>query len=236
LAFFGGVISIISPCVLPIIPGFIGTIFGSNLNLASLAKQSKLSLLKYILKKAFLFSIGFFLVVAPFSLSATGLGIWLRNNSQTFEMIIGVMLIVFSVLLFFNFSFSKTFKLKSSGKFTPVLAGAGIALGWSPCLGPIMASVLTVSSTSNNYLGSVLLSGFYVGGIFFSLTLVTMLFISNNRIYRFISRSSKRIQRIAAVMLFVVGIIILFNLTDDMARNLAELYDFLGLRRLALIG
>ena len=163
IAFFAGLISFLSPCVLPLIPGYISFICGATLNELDLKSKN------FILKKSLFFSLGFSLVFISLGATATFIGSFLLQNSKILSTISGTVIILFSAYLleFFkigllNKSFGN-FNIKYSNNLLfPFLVGVGFGFGWTPCIGPILGSILAFASMEDSiYKGVSLLTVSY---------------------------------------------------------------------------
>ena len=160
IAFGAGLISFLSPCVLPLIPGYISYISGSTLE--NLINSKNINLLPIIL-----FTLGFSVVFIIFGASATFLGKILLKNSFPLRIIAGLIIIIFSlhILGVFNLNFLNYEKRldaeKSSNIFSPFLVGMAFAFGWTPCIGPILGSILILASTTESIYEGILLLTFY---------------------------------------------------------------------------
>ena len=149
IAFGAGLISFLSPCVLPLIPGYIAYISGSSLN--ELLEKKDVNLLPIIL-----FTFGFSIVFIIFGASATFLGKFLLSNSFPLRIIAGVIIIFFSLHLigivnikFLNYE-KKIYADRNNTVFSSIIIGMAFAFGWTPCIGPILGSILILASTTEN--------------------------------------------------------------------------------------
>ena len=166
IAFFAGLISFISPCVLPLIPGYVSFICGTTLNELDLKSKN------FILKKSLFFSLGFSLVFISLGATATFLGSFLLHNSQILSIISGIVIIFFGIYLlelikinFLNQSFGN-YKIKFSNNLLfPFMVGIGFGFGWTPCIGPILGSILAYASLEDSIYKGVLLLSFYSLGL-----------------------------------------------------------------------
>ena len=165
LAFGAGFISFLSPCVLPLIPGYISYISGESLG-DIVEKQKK------IILKTVLFSLGFSLVFISFGATASFIGNILLENSNTLRIIAGIIIIIFSLQLIgiLNLNFlnqEKRFQTKnySNNLFFPVLVGAAFGFGWTPCIGPVLGSILTLAAVESSIGKGILLLSFYSLGL-----------------------------------------------------------------------
>ena len=165
LAFGAGFISFLSPCVLPLIPGYISYISGESLG-DIVEKQKK------VILKTVLFSLGFSLVFISFGATASFIGNILLENSNTLRIIAGIIIIIFSLQLIgiLNLNFlnqEKRFQTKnySNNLFFPVLVGAAFGFGWTPCIGPVLGSILTLAAVESSIGKGILLLSFYSLGL-----------------------------------------------------------------------
>ena len=138
LAFGAGFVSFLTPCVLPIIHGYISYITGKSLNEI---EQDK----KIVLIKTILFSIGFSLVFIILGATASAVGNILLFLSNELRIAAGVVIILFSLQMLgiFNFNFlNQDKRIETKGYkdnyFFPVLVGSAFAFGWTPCIGPVL--------------------------------------------------------------------------------------------------
>jgi len=212
LAFFAGLISFVSPCVLPLIPGYISFISGVSFN--ELNQKSK----NFILKKSLFFSLGFSLVFILLGATATILGSFLLKHVAILSYLSGFLIIFFSLYLldFVKIDFlSKTFgnfNLKfSNNLFFPFVVGVGFGFGWTPCIGPILGSILAIASLEDSIAKGILLLTFYSLGlalpfIISSLIINYFLVFSKN-----IRKYSEKIKKLSGVILLITGILIVFG-------------------------
>lgn len=166
IAFFAGLISFLSPCVLPLIPGYISYISGTSYN-KLLVTRSNL-----IVVKTIFFTLGFSFIFIALGLTASFLGKFFLSNSETFRVFAGIIIIIFSLQLIglINFKFMQkdvrifTSKYNQSLTF-PLLVGAAFGFGWTPCIGPILGSILTIAAIENNISKGILLLSSYSLGL-----------------------------------------------------------------------
>ena len=210
IAFGAGLISFLSPCVLPLIPGYIAYISGSTLN--ELLEKKDVNLLPIIL-----FTFGFSTVFIIFGASATYLGKFLLSNSFPLIIIAGVIIIFFSLhiigiinIKFLNYE-KKIYADRNNTVFSSILIGMAFAFGWTPCIGPILGSILILASTTENIGKGILLLSSY------SLGLAIPFILSGYLIQKFIllSKNIKKkmnvITKVGGILLFLTGILILTN-------------------------
>ena len=210
IAFGAGLISFLSPCVLPLIPGYVSFITGSTLN--EILEKKKIDLLPLIV-----FSLGFSFVFIVFGATASFLGQILLQNSQILRTIAGVIIIIFSLQLIgvLNIKFlnveKKFYTKKSNNIFFVFIIGMAFGFGWTPCIGPILGSILALASTEEAIYKAILLLSFY------SLGLAIPFVISGYLMQKFLlfSKNFKRninlVTKGGGIILLITGILILTN-------------------------
>tara|TARA_B110000285_G_C14959596_1_gene530977 strand:- start:159 stop:872 length:714 start_codon:yes stop_codon:yes gene_type:complete len=229
LSFFAGTISFLSPCVLPLIPGYLSFICGTDLE--KLQKKSKY----FVLQKSLLFVFGFSIVFILLGASSTFFGSFLLSKSQIFSNIISIIIIFFGMYLlgiikfnFLNNEFRFYLSKYSNNFFFPLAVGMGFAFGWTPCIGPILGSILALASLENTLTeGIFLLITYSIGlGIPFVLAGYYMgnFLIFSKKARKFIST----IQKTSGVILILTGILILTSKLQAIGFYLLELFPFLG--------
>jgi cytochrome c-type biogenesis protein len=228
IAFFAGIISFISPCVLPLIPGYVSFICGTTLN--DLDLKSK----KFILQKSLFFSLGFSLVFISLGATATFIGSFLLHNSQILSIISGILIIFFGIYLLelirinlLNKNFGNYNIKYSSNLLFPFMVGVGFGFGWTPCIGPILGSILAYASMENSIYKGVLLLGVY------SLGLVIPFVVSSLIIKKFliVSKKSKsylnKIKKFSGIILLITGILIITGKLQTIGFYLIEFFPIL---------
>jgi len=210
IAFGAGLISFLSPCVLPLIPGYVSFITGSTLN--EILEKKKIDLLPLIV-----FSLGFSFVFIVFGATASFLGQILLQNSQILRTIAGVIIIIFSLQLIgvLNIKFlnieKKFYTKKSNNIFFVFIVGMAFGFGWTPCIGPILGSILALASTEETIYKAILLLSFY------SLGLAIPFILSGYLMQKFLlfSKNFKRninlVTKGGGIILLITGILILTN-------------------------
>ena len=166
IAFLAGLISFLSPCVLPLIPGYISYIAGTSLDKI---KEKERSL---IIFKTIFFTLGFSFVFIALGSAASFIGNFFLINSNTFRIAAGIIIILFSLQLIGIINFSlmnkdlRIFTNEYSNNMTfPLLVGAAFAFGWTPCIGPILGSIITLAALEENVGRGILLLSFYSLGL-----------------------------------------------------------------------
>ena len=229
IAFLAGLISFLSPCVLPLIPGYISYICGTSFDKLSQERKG------LIIVKTLFFTLGFSLVFIALGSTATYIGKFFLLNSNILRIISGIIIIIFSLKLIgiinFNF-FNKdirffTDKYNQSLTF-PILVGAAFGFGWTPCIGPILGSILALAAVEENFNKSFFLLSSY------SLGLAIPFILSGILIEKFLifSKAVKehllKITRIGGIILLLTGIAILTGQLQVLGFFILEYFPSLG--------
>ncbi len=231
-AFIFGLLSFISPCVLPIIPGYISFISGHTLDDI---KGDNKSAAHAVMINSLVFIAGFTLIFVLMGAAATSIGQLLNDNLNLISKIAGGIIIIFGLHMIGIFkigflNYEKRFHLQEKklgilGSFT---VGAAFAFGWTPCIGPVLAGILAIASQQDTVLqGIVLLFVYSLGlGIPFFLTAISI-----NKFFNVFNRIKKHfhtIEIIGGVMLVAVGILMITNYLTIIASYFAKWFPFLS--------
>ncbi len=226
IAFGAGLISFLSPCVLPLIPGYIAFISGSTFN-ELLEKKINLAPIIY-------FTLGFSIIFIIFGMAATFVGQLLLKNSNELRIIAGLIIIIFSLqvigVLKLNFlNFEKKFHSKNNkGLFAPLILGMAFAFGWTPCIGPILGSILILASTEESINKGILLLSFYSLGLAIPFILSGYLFQKFITISKNLKKRMNLITKIGGSLLLITGILIITNQLQALGFYLLEYLPFLA--------
>ena len=226
IAFGAGLISFLSPCVLPLIPGYISYISGQSLQ--EILNQRKINFFSLIL-----FCLGFSTVFVILGASASFLGQELLQNSEVLRISAGIVIIIFSLQLIgiINIpylNFEKRFDAKESRNILfPYVIGVAFGFGWTPCIGPILGSILALASIEETLSRAVILL------ISYSLGLAIPFVLSGYLIQRFLlfSKNFKKninlISKIVGITLLITGILILTNQLQAIGFYIIEIFPFM---------
>ncbi|MCX7919134.1 MAG: cytochrome c biogenesis protein CcdA [bacterium] len=234
-AFIAGLLSFISPCVLPLVPGYIS--FISGVSLEEMKRTNDVSNRSRILKKvainSVLFILGFSIVFILLGATATYIGGFLQSKMNVLSKIAGVVVIIFGLHTagLFNIKFLQYEKrFQTRGKpltlIGSLLIGMAFAFGWSPCIGPILAAILVYASTQETvYQGIGLLASYSLGlGIpFFIAGLAVNVFFG---VFNWMKKYLHAIEIIAGVFLIVLGILIFTNQLQVLAAKITFFEKF----------
>jgi len=216
-AFFAGLLSFLSPCVLPLIPSYITYITG--ISFADLQAEHPTHIIR---QKSILHSLaficGFTIVFVLLGASATFLGSFLNHNAIIIRKIGGVLLVILGIhvtgmmpLRFLLGEKRISIKYKPAGYVGSFIVGIVFAAGWTPCIGPVLAAILAVAATEESvYQGILLLLIYSLGlGVPFFLSALAMhrFILAFNRFKRYI----RLFEIITGIFLMVVGVLIYSN-------------------------
>ena len=226
IAFGAGLISFLSPCVLPLIPGYVSYISGQSLQ--EILESKKTNFFPLVL-----FCLGFSTVFVILGASASFLGQALLENSEILRIIAGIIIIIFSFQLLgiINISylnFEKRFDAKESRNILfPYIIGLAFGFGWTPCIGPILGSILAIASIEETLTRAIVLL------IFYSLGLAIPFVLSGYLIQKFLlfSKNFRKninlISKIGGITLLVTGILILTNQLQAIGFYIIKVFPFM---------
>jgi len=221
VALGAGLISFLSPCVLPLIPGYISYISGSTLN--ELLDKKKVDLFPIIL-----FTIGFSIVFIALGATATFLGSLILDKSYELRMLAGLIIIIFSlhIIGIINLKFLNYEKRISAetnvSSYSSLLIGMAFGFGWTPCIGPILGSILAIASTEQTLYRGIMLLFFY------SLGLAIPFILSGYLIQKFMvfSKNLKSkmniISKVGGSLLLITGLLMVSNQLQSLGFYLLE--------------
>jgi len=215
LAFFAGLTSFLSPCVLPLVPGYLSMISGAGLEEL---KVPQAQLMKRVMVNSTVFILGFSVVFIALGLAATGVGQVLGMYKHTLARVAGVVIIIFGLHL------TGIFKIKAlytdarlhnvKGSSTPLGAfviGFAFAFGWTPCLGPILSGILAVAAEQSTLVKGALLLAVYSLGLAMPFLLTALLM---ERFLKFYSRFRSRMHALEIAsggLLIALGVLLVIG-------------------------
>ena len=229
IAFLAGLISFLSPCVLPLIPGYISYISGTSFERIAIKKRN------LIVVKTIFFTLGFSFIFIALGSTASLIGEFFLGNSNILRIIAGVIIIFFSfqIIGIINFNFMnkdiRFFTDQYSNNLTfPFIVGAAFGFGWTPCIGPILGSIITLAALEENVSKGTLLLTSY------SLVLAVPFIISGILFEKFLlfSKSFRKhmpvITKVGGTILLLTGIAILTGQLQVLGFFILEYFPSLG--------
>ncbi len=214
-AFFAGLVSFLSPCVLPLVPGYVSLISGVGVEeLKSLQAQ----LMKRVMVNSIAFILGFSVVFITLGAISTEIGQLAARYKHTLSIIAGVVVIIFGLHLTGIFKIKALYtdaRLHSvKGSSTPIGAfviGFAFAFGWTPCLGPILTGILTLASQEDTLVKGIILLGVYSLGLAVPFLLTSLLM---ERFLKFYSRFRSHMHALEVAsggLLIALGVLLVIG-------------------------
>lgn len=208
VAFVGGILSFLSPCVLPLVPSYLGFITGYTIE--EMGNRRRLAM-----THAFLFVIGFSLIFILLGATATALGSTLLYYKETIIRVAGVLIVLFGlyclgVIKLGVLSQERRIHLerKPIGMLGSVLVGMAFGAGWSPCIGPILGGILTMAATEADLGRGVLLLAAYSAGLAVPFLLAAWAVESFLDWFKSFRKYISLVQKVSGVLLIAVGLMI----------------------------
>lgn len=230
IAFGAGVISFISPCVLPLLPGYLSMMSGYSAAQLEEGDVSNTRMTRVIL----LFILGFTVVFAALGAAATGFGQFLRQNLDAFTQISGLIIIAFGILMVAMAVSNRGFLAVASqerkvhvrpsrlGKWAPPVMGAAFGFGWTPCIGPVLTVILTTAASQDTLGQGVLLL------IAYSLGLGVPFLLAGLGLFRFFGKLKPYLRPIniaSGVFLTLFGIVMVTNNLGTLSSWFVRVFD-----------
>lgn len=233
LAFTAGFLSFVSPCCLPLVPGYLATVTGGAPGqLDAMPRRA-------VLRRSFTFIGTFSLVFILLGLSATAAGSLLFENRQTLDTVAGISVIAMGVLFIastfvrrLNREWRPPGLIERASGGGPIIAGAAFGLAWTPCIGPTLAAILGLAATSTGTAQGGLLLAVYAAGLGVPFLLTAVAFNGATSAFDVLKQHYLAIQLTAGVVLIGMGYLVLtgemFRLNMEAQRLLGELgLDFI---------
>jgi len=225
LAFAAGLVSFLSPCCLPLVPGYLAAVAGGT------PADERRGLDPHVLARSGVFVGTFSLIFIGFGLTATALGSFLFDNQPLLNKLAGVMIIAMGLLfigsvfiLRLNREWRPDALIARAGKGGPVVAGAAFAVAWTPCVGPTLGAILGLAATSQGTAQGAALLAVYSAGLALPFLFSAIAFDAATRSFAFFKRHYVAIQVGSGVVLVAMGVLVL---TGELFRLNIEAQQFL---------
>ncbi len=209
VAFASGLLSFLSPCVLPLVPSYIG--FLTGMSAGEVTRRRRLAVLH-----ALAFVVGFSLVFVLAGATATALGRAIRYNDVWIQRIGGGLLILFGILMlniiplpFLNREARWHLQDKPVGFFGSLVVGITFGAGWTPCIGPILGGILSLAATETSVGRGMLLLTVYSAGLAVPFLLAALALDRFLQWFQRFRRYMPWVQRIGGILLILVGLLLL---------------------------
>jgi cytochrome c-type biogenesis protein len=213
LVFAAGVVSFLSPCVLPLVPGYLATISGATFERG--AKRSFVAG-RHVAAASTLFFVGFLVVFIALGASASLIGALLDDNRLWLNRVAGALIVVFGLAMAgigwsgtLGGRWTRTLQGAARRRGGPVALGVAFAFCWTPCVGPILASILVLAGASGSLPSGVALLAVYGLGLAAPFLLVGFGFTRALSAVRSVQRHYRAIQASAGVLLVAMGVLLL---------------------------
>jgi cytochrome c-type biogenesis protein len=230
-AFAVGFISFVSPCVLPLVPGYLSTISG-----VSFADIQEGRGRAQVLGPAILFCLAFTAMFVALGMSATGLGQTLNDNRALLREISGVVLILMGALFIgtlflplLNKEWRPEQLMRHAHTGGPIIAGLAFAVAWLPCTGPTLGAILTAASTKDTVGEGGVLLAFYALGLAVPFILSALAFSTFSGVFKFFRDHYRAITVVSGVVLIVMGVLLYTNELTRLNSEALQAMDDLGI-------
>lgn len=229
-AFTAGVFSFISPCVLPLIPAYISFVSGISIEELQAGKDRKSQLVK-VLVSTIVFVIGFSTVFVLLGAGASFIGKLLFIHRLWFSRVAGVLIAILGLHMtgiyrigFLEYEKKIHVRKNPFGVIGIFLIGAAFAFGWTPCIGPILAAILTLAAQQGTVGSGMFLLAVYSLGLGLPFILTGLALNSFLSVYKRMRKHLRTIEIIAGIFLLVVGALIFFDMFSILSGYLVELF------------
>jgi cytochrome c-type biogenesis protein len=211
LAFAAGFVSFISPCVLPLVPGYVSAVVGGNPAAQTTSRRA--------LVPSLFFLIGFLAVFMALGASASALGAALAAHRSQFNISSGVFVAAMGVLMIGDIALARlgigragaAVQQLAASRGGPVALGIAFAFCWTPCIGPVLGSILVLAGAKLTLTQGVLLLLVYGLGLALPFLLVSIGFSQAMRSFRFLRRFYRGFQAFAGLILIMMGFLLATN-------------------------
>ncbi|MGH2844513.1 MAG: cytochrome c biogenesis CcdA family protein [Thermoleophilaceae bacterium] len=230
-AFAVGFISFVSPCVLPLVPGYLSTISG-----VSFADIQEGRGRAQVLGPALLFCLAFTAMFVALGMSATGLGQTLNENRRLLQEISGIVIALMGVLFIatlfvplLNREWRPEQLMRRAHTGGPIVAGLAFAVAWLPCTGPTLGAILTAASTESTVGQGGLLLAFYALGLAVPFVLSALAFSTFSGVFRFFRDHYRAITVVSGVVLVLMGVLLYTHELTRLNSEALQVMEDLGI-------
>jgi cytochrome c-type biogenesis protein len=231
-AFAVGFVSFISPCVLPLVPGYLSAVSGQSL--AEIQHGEKR--LSRVLLPAIVFCLSFTVVFVALGMTATGLGSTLQDGRGTLDKVAGVVIILLGVLFVItpfvpklNREWRPDALMSRAGSGGPLIAGAAFAFAWTPCVGPTLGTILTAASVQDTVAQGAILLLFYSAGLAVPFLLTAVAFTRATTAFRWLRDRYLIITALSGAVLIAMGLLLITGELTELNLKAQQALDGLGL-------
>jgi cytochrome c-type biogenesis protein len=225
-----GIVSFVSPCVLPLVPGYLSAVTGVSVSELDQANWRR------VLAPSLVFVASFSTVFILLGLTATGLGQTLQNHRDTLEKISGALIIGMGVLFVASLFVTRLNRewhvealMARAGKGGPLIAGMAFAIAWTPCIGPTLGAILSAAALTSSAAHGALLLAVYSGGLGVPFLVTALAFSRMTTAFGALKRHYAAIMGVAGGILILMGILILNGDFFQLNTQASKLTNDLGL-------
>lgn len=226
-ALAAGVVSFLSPCVLPLVPGYLSAVTGVS------AAELDSAGWRRVLGPSLLFVASFSAIFIALGLTATGLGSFLQDNEDLLTKVSGALIVAMGVLFVASLFVTRLNRewhvdalLERAGKGGPIVAGAAFAIAWTPCIGPTLGAILSAASLSDSAGRGAFLLAVYSAGLAIPFLLTAVAFSRMTTAFAVVKRHYQAIVATGGLILIAMGALIwtgeLTQLNIEAQRVLSE--------------
>ncbi len=208
-ALAAGIVSFLSPCVLPLVPGYLSAVSGVS------ASELESAGWRRVLGPSLLFVASFSAIFILLGLTATGVGSVLQDHKELLAKISGALIIAMGVLFVGSLFITKLNRewhvdalLERAGKGGPIVAGAAFAIAWTPCIGPTLGAILGAASLSGSAAHGAFLLAVYSAGLAIPFLLTAVAFSQMTTAFTVVKRHYQAIVAVGGLILIAMGILI----------------------------
>jgi cytochrome c-type biogenesis protein len=231
-AVLGGLISFLSPCVLPLVPPYLSFLAGTSFDQLQETQDQNVQMRAF--KSALLFVAGFTTIFVALGATASFMGQMLRHYSDVLSLIAGVSIIVMGLHFLGLFRLSILYRearfqpQKPIGLWGAYVMGLAFAFGWTPCIGPILAAILTLAGSEDNVLKGASLLAFYSAGLGIPFLAAAFAIKPFMRLVKAMRGHFKRVEQVMGALLVLTGIAFLSGFMSVASFWLLETFPALG--------
>ncbi|MFN3411460.1 MAG: cytochrome c biogenesis CcdA family protein [Exilispira sp.] len=216
--------TLISPCILPILPVYFSIISGFNIDDYKTLKDDKLrrkKLIKNTIIGTFFFILGFSVIFILLGTILFGISHTLKQNRFIFEKISSIIIFLFGLyilfqdkikFIYYEYKPFANLKIKKGNIFSSFILGLSLSFGWTPCISPFLGTILLSAASSNNALKGFFLLIIYCFTLLIFFIFIGLIFAFFTDKFKLISKKSKIIKVISGILLMITGGLIFFNL------------------------
>jgi cytochrome c-type biogenesis protein len=231
-AFAVGFVSFVSPCVLPLVPGYLSAV--SGVSLAELQQGERR--LSRVLLPAIIFCLAFTVVFVALGMTATGLGSTLQDERGTLDKVAGAVIVALGVFFLLtpfvprlNREWRPDALIARAGSGGPLIAGAAFAFAWTPCVGPTLGTILTAASVRDTVGEGAVLLLFYSAGLAVPFLITAVAFTRATAAFRWLRNRYLIITAISGAVLIAMGVLLYTGELTQLNLEAQEALDRLGL-------